>query len=188
MIIALDIQHLNKPPSASNPKSSKDRGVAYGTLTEVDISTVYANLARQLLDKAGHTVYMGFTGEYSERQSLAVRMKTDVYIACHVNAGKGSYSLIEIKKKSSGKDLPYAQILLDALLSKLGTKKASTPIWELQEGDRGFSCISNTQMVSLLLEPFFIDNDEYYKKVLTGELQEQIAQAILEAVTKWSQK
>ena len=159
MIIICDRQHLGKP---SNPG---DHGATHGALRETDLTDAYIAIAAADLRAAGHTVYVLTTGEYGERQkqanAIAVAAPTErvYYVACHINAGGGSYGLVEYDGRSAGGARLAAGLALGlGQLPELSAHKTTA----LQNGERGWVCIAGIytgpgNIAGAIYEPGFID-------------------------------
>jgi len=179
MRIALDVQHINKPAKPY------DKGASYKRLTEAYAVENYFRYTRALLEEDGHEVHSGFFGSYRDRHEQVNRYDFDLYIAGHLNAGKGKYSLVCHTTTAYPRTRKIAEILLDEFCERLHTTKASTPIWELGPKDRGWSCIKHTKCSAILIEPLFIDNVLHHEMIISGEATVKIAEAIREAVRRW---
>lgn len=101
MITIFDWQHQGKP-------GRNDRGAISGDLVEVELTRAYGLAAQNALEAAGHEVHWLTEGWYSDRHKQAniiARDNPDVpvaYVALHVNAGGGTYSLNLHDSRSSG--------------------------------------------------------------------------------------
>jgi N-acetylmuramoyl-L-alanine amidase len=186
MRIVLDIQHINKPHNA------RDRGASFEGIREVDLTFDYLNETRKLLEKEGHVVFFGLSGTYEERHSFVnERIKPDLYIAGHVNAGRGSYSLIEVDYRASERTLEIAEKMRDSFLFELPVEESF--IWklfrkghfELTPAFIGFKCIKGVKCSALLLEPLFIDNEEHLNVLLNDP--KRIARAIVKGIEDWEE-
>ncbi len=86
--ISIDVQHMGKP---TNPA---DRGASYGKYQEANLVLKYASLAFQELTAKGYEAFLITSGTYTERHDWINRHGIDLYLACHLNAGGGRYSLV----------------------------------------------------------------------------------------------
>lgn len=176
MKIVLDYQHINKP---HNPK---DPGATMGHLQEIDCTIGYMNELRMKLQAAGHTVFFGLSGTYSERHKFVnERIKPDLYLAGHINAGGGRYALLELDHRAGFRTKNIAGHIADELVTGLPVSKCETRF--LKSGDRGFSCIGGVNASAILLEPLFIDTPEHLS-ILTNDL-DKIGHAIFMGIQKY---
>lgn len=163
-LIALDPQHINKP---SHPL---DRGAAFdidgdGVVRreehEVDLVLQYVGATRRLLEHNRIPVIDGFSGAYSARNRHADDVGAGLYLACHMNAGGGSYGLVGVdhRSRAGSPARQVAQQLQVAWGELLGIE---VQIIELTPtGNRaqrnGFATIRRRRGPALLLEPLFMD-------------------------------
>lgn len=182
MIILLDRQHAGKP-------DKQDHGAVYGDLVETTLTLGYGELLLAKLRAKGHTVicygWPGFVGSYSQRQAMAVEvakahpLERCVYVALHVNAGGGTYALVEYDARSAG-GAKVARALaasLDGLAEVSAGKVAG-----MDSDTRGFVCLSGiyagpSNLCGVLAEPGFIDADKH-ASLWTAEGLERVAEAL----------
>ncbi len=119
----------------------------------------YATLTFQELTAKGYEAFLITSGSYSERHDWVNRHGIDLYLACHLNAGGGRYSLVEHYFDAGQKTRQLAQIMADNFKNVLGTSAAK--VWEIAKDGRGATCLQNTRPSALLLEPLFIDNEDH---------------------------
>jgi N-acetylmuramoyl-L-alanine amidase len=168
LTVVLDVQHIYRTGAHAG-----DRGTRY-TLTngthiwEAAIATAYAAAAGNWLRVRGARVSTNdpvrsiLTGPYSVRNRFAVALKADAYLACHVNAGDGSYGLLEWMDGGVGVSLA------SSIAKELQTlpEIRATKVNMLHRGDRGAVCIEATvpaaprvpAVSAVIVEPFFGDN------------------------------
>ncbi len=170
--IAIDVQHLGKP------NKPVDRGASYGGYQEADLVLRYATLAFQELTAKGYEVFLITSGTYAERHEWINRHGIDLYLACHLNAGGGSYSLVEYYYDAGQRTRELAHIMADNFKAILGTSAAK--VWEIAKDGRGAACLKNTKPSALLLEPLFIDNEGHLR--IAAKKPELIAKAIVQSV------
>ena len=147
--VAIDVQHMGKP------HKPLDRGASYQGYQEADLVLKYATLTFQELTRKGYEAFLITSGSYTERHDWINKHGIDLYLACHLNAGGGSYSLVEYCWNAGEKTKKLAHIMADNFKNTLGTSAAK--VWEIAKGGRGESCIKNTRPSALLLEPVFLD-------------------------------
>lgn len=158
--VVFDWQHHGKP-------GKDDRGATYEGLEETALSHGYIQAACDALEVAGvPTLVLGY-GWYSARHAYvreAAKAVTGkcVYVACHVNAGGGSYGLVCYDKRSrSGKHLSDAvSSELGKLVGKSRSEAASPSSWA-----NAYNTISGVyegpaNLSGICYEPGFIDSEE----------------------------
>ena len=101
-----------------------------------------------------------------------------MYLACHLNAGGGRYSLVEHYYNARQRTRKIAGIMAENFKAILGTSAAK--VWEIPKDGRGGACLKNTRPSALLLEPLFIDNEEHLR--IAAQKPELIAKAIVRSV------
>jgi N-acetylmuramoyl-L-alanine amidase len=186
--VAVDVQHLYK---TSNPD---DRGAVFELpggfhLNEAQAVTVYAQAlcawlaARGAAVLTNHPAAQVMVGSYYRRQKEAEKWDAQVYLACHLDAGKGSYAALEYVVGSAGMTLG-ARIgarLCDDFQEILSYKTVS-----LGPQARGFSCISGffSARAAVLVEPFFGDNPRQQGLLSTPKLV-VVGESIGEGVARW---
>ena len=167
MLALLDIQHAGKPSRPSDMGAAFDLdgdGVTgENGEREVDLVRAYVAAAKSHLEAHGVVVEVLTAGEYGTRHvkanALAAGHAKAVYVACHVNAGKGDYGLVEYDARSP-RGAQLADLAAADLRALPGIKRGVTK--GLGAGDRGFSCIDGIYagpkgLCAILYEPGFID-------------------------------
>ncbi len=105
MHVILDRQHIGKPSP-----HHLDRGVEFdrdgdgvNDSQEANVTPLYIDAARQMLEAKGHSVTVLQEGSYPERHQMAVELAKSLplpqrpaaYVACHLNSGVGgTYGLV----------------------------------------------------------------------------------------------
>jgi len=174
MRIVLDCGHMGK---ASRPN---DRGAVYKNTKESNIVLLYAVAAMGYLEKDGHIVYLVCHDDYKYRQEFCRKVHADIHIQCHLNAGKGSYSLILYKDNGAEK---LADIMLATFCNRI--KCVTHTLKEhATKRVRGFNSIMK-DIPSLLIEPMFLDNDKHYEYLVYKDGTMEIGKIIAEAITEW---
>lgn len=159
MIAILDRQHLGKP---SKPG---DHGAVHGALRETDLTDAYIAAAADALRRHGHTVEVLVEGEYGTRHHRAREIARGApktrcaYVACHVNAGGGTYGLVEYDARST-RGAQLADELAHGLRALPGVTTSRTK--GLGAGERGWVCIDGiyagpANLAGVIFEPGFID-------------------------------
>ena len=158
--VILDWQHHGKP-------GKDDHGASFEGLRETDLSSAYINAAKDALELAGVPVLVLAYGWYSPRHTYAREAAKAVtgkcvYVACHVNAGGGSYGLVCYDKRSgAGKLLSDAvSSELEKLVGKSRSEAASPSSWT-----NAYNTISGVyegpaNLSGICFEPGFIDSEE----------------------------
>ena len=158
--VILDWQHHGKP-------GKDDHGASFEGLRETDLSSGYINAAKAALELAGIPVLVLAYGWYGARHAYvreAAKAVTGkcVYVACHVNAGGGSYGLVCYDSRSSaGEYLSDAvSAELGKLVSKSRSEAASPSLW-----GNAYNTISGVyegpaNLSGICFEPGFIDSEE----------------------------
>ena len=110
MVLILDRQHYGKPGQndlGAGADLDGDNVVAIDE-REANLTLIYIEAAKELAESEGHTVYVIDSGWYSSRHERAIeiaRAHPDdmcAYIACHLNAGGGDYSVCLYDHRSGG--------------------------------------------------------------------------------------
>jgi hypothetical protein len=120
----LDIQHKGKP-GKNDLGASHDLdgdGVIEAFEHEANLTPIYADAARRLLEQAGVEVVLLERGAYSTRHKRAAELADGhpgrvAYVACHLNAGGGDYGLVCHDYRSSAGNTLATSIRL-ALLKR----------------------------------------------------------------------
>jgi len=174
--IGIDVQHLGK---VNKPF---DRGASHGGYNEADLVLKYATLTFQELTRQGYEVFLITSGTYAERHDWINRHGIDLYLACHLNAGGGRYSLVEYYHDAGQRTREIARIMADNFRTILGTSAAK--IWEIPKDGRGAACLKGTRPSALLLEPLFIDNEAHLS--IAVNKPELIANTIIKTVESYN--
>lgn len=165
--IAIDVQHIGKSAY------SRGIGASYNGNLEAEIVMDYATKLYWRLYYANLYPTLLTYGKYIDRHTWMENQGFDLYLACHVNAGGGSYSLVEIKDNPSVDVLHLARDVSSSLFKILGTSRPST--WVIDKDSRGWSCFADVTCPALILEPFFIDDPKFAD---TSGIPSKIALAI----------
>jgi hypothetical protein len=188
--VAVDVQHLYKTSSPG------DRGAEFVLaglpglhLSEATAVTVYAQALVAWLAARGAAVLTNspaaqtLVGGYYGRQKEAERWDAAAYLACHLNAGNGSYALCEYVTGSGGLPLStrIGSCLADTFPEILSYKAVS-----LAPEARGFVCIGGfpTSRAGVIVEPFFGDNSRQQVLFSTPKLV-AVGECIGEGVARW---
>jgi N-acetylmuramoyl-L-alanine amidase len=186
--VAVDVQHLYK---TSNPL---DRGASFELvgglhLDEAQAVTTYAQALCAWLTARGaavltnHPAVPELVGSYYRRLKEAEKWPADAYLACHLDAGNGSYALVEYVAGSAG--LPLATRIGSRLTDDFPEILSSKAV-ALTRQARGFACIDGfpTDRAAVLVEPFFGDNPRQQGLFSTANLV-KVGESIGEGVARW---
>lgn len=195
--VAIDVQHLYRPSRPS------DRGTVFQleggtTVAEADIATGYAAAAAEYLRGAGAEVLVNdparrqLVGYYSQRNREATRWGAHCYLACHVNAGRGSYCLMEYMDQATAVGSRTGRIAAARLANWIGSMLVqlggilSHRNNVLVHGDRGAVCIEGCgeSVAAVLVEPFFGDNPRE-QELATGRGVSLVGEWIGQGVASW---
>lgn len=186
--VAVDVQHLYK---SHNPD---DRGAIFELaggfrLAEAQAATTYAQACVSWLRARGadvltnHPANLELVGTYYRRHKQAEKWGAHAYLACHVNAGGGSYAALEYPVGAAG--IPLGSrigcCLTDGFKEILQHKLIS-----LSPKARGFACVGSFphDRAAILVEPFFGDNPRHQGLMSTPRLV-AVGEAIAEGVARW---
>lgn len=165
--VAVDVQHAFRSGVRAGDRGARFT-VAGLTVWETSYTLAYgracalelAALDHLVLTNADGTVWGSrFVGPYSHRQQVARAWAADVYLACHVNAGGGTYGRVSWALDSSMRERSraIATVLQEAIATWRG---ARVQAFALKPGDRGHVCVyaADVPLGAVLLEPFFGDD------------------------------
>lgn len=198
MLAFLDIQHLGRRSRegdlGAGPVDVDGDGQAEAHEREALLTPVYAANASQQLYALGHDSVLLTGCEYVERHAGALRLlrrgQSGAYLACHLNAGGGSYGLVLYLPGH-----PRAQRLAEhiattlAMLPELSTVRteAIAGAWSRAEptlaGLRGHDDV----LPGVCLEPAFLDQPAH-RPLLDNAGLARIGRAIATGVDRWSRQ
>lgn len=178
MRIAIDIGHMGKVVSPN------DRGAACGKVREADCALNYGVVAWHELERLGHNVYLICHGDYTARKEFVRRINADVHVQCHVNAGGGKYSLLAYRDDALPGTASLCACMADELNAAIGSVISNVKVNTLKAVDRGYDCLL-TQRISVLYEPFFIDNAAHLKRMTEPGGLALIGIALAKAIDTW---
>lgn len=186
--VVVDVQHLYRPAKPN------DRGAVFtladGTkTTEASAVLIYAAALKSWLESHGARVMTNdpasgvLVGPYSRRNKAADVWNTHAYLACHLNAGGGGYSLMEHMTLTAGRGLAEAigpQVLAHFPAITRAQVRALTTT------DRGAVCIREvpSRIAAIICEPFFGDTPAHQGMLAAPELA-RLGAAIGEGVLAW---
>jgi hypothetical protein len=200
MFVIFDRQHYGKPGKSdlgAGYDLDQDGDVA-AQEREANLTPLYIEPAKKLLEGLGHTAYVFDSGWYSERHAkanaLAAHFPNDrvAYLACHVNAGRGDYAvMIHDERSGGGKGLAAAlsgavsdrnlpgirRSLVRAASAGNDWKRGYTTIKGIYSGPANIS--------GVCVEPYFIDREEH-RYLTTVQGGREIAEALVDGLVRWS--
>jgi N-acetylmuramoyl-L-alanine amidase len=160
--VVVDTQHLFRTDHPT------DRGTIYtladGThVAEADAALAYSaalvgalrSFGAQVLTNDPHAGIL--IGTYPQRNRVAAAWGAQIYLACHVNAGRGSYALAEAMGYSELSTSLASRVMMTVAQN---VPEVLTFTWHsLRIGDRGSVCIDRfpADGAAVILEPFFGD-------------------------------
>jgi len=190
-IIVLDRQHVGKP--------SHDELGAWGDydfdgipdmVEQEAIMTAKYGLAAEIrLRELGHRVITMGDGRYEDRHERAKAYKADVYVAMHVNAGKGDYGLCIYDSRSAG-GKKLADLVSGDLLKQCPELSRTVAAWTAPTGSpypRAWNTIKGVydgKPVGLCFEPFFIDRPEH-RQLASAEGLARVGFALAEGIHRF---
>lgn len=148
--------------------------------TEVGYNTDLVHKLKEMLDKKDYIVDVYNRGfNKLENVHYLNKIGYDIMISFHCNAFNGKASGTEVlywHSSKNGKNL--AQNILDNIIEVFGL--ANRGLKPIDIGDRGAYLLGRTKPVTVLIEPFFIDNDNDLKigKEKKNEYIEAVSKAI----------
>ncbi len=218
--LILSIDHTGRPSRPGDMGAAYDldgdgvRGEAGER--EVDLVRGYVAEAREYAESLGIPVVLILdSGEYGARHLVAAAKAAEfpgyrwAYLACHTNAGGGSYGLVRPHYLSkAGASLAsalcaeldrlpeIAKVRTDPLYAgpnaaKMAGRDVSTAD-KIGWWTRGWSCIDGiyagpANLAGVLVEPCFIDSPEH-RPLTTPEGLTRIGRALVDGVVAWGSK
>jgi len=204
--VALDVQHLFR-----DPPHEKDRGAVFRvpvegyakgmTIRETDVTTAYVDAAAAMIAARGGRAFTNdvargvMVGPYSRRHRAAASWAVHAYVACHVNAGGGSYALA-LFNRHAPRGRAFAQALARAMRD-VAVMQPGAPIIDhvaraVGPGDRGWSCIGGFGVTerpetpaAAIFEPCFGDNPRHHGLILSPGPSQVIALGLVRGLEAW---
>jgi N-acetylmuramoyl-L-alanine amidase len=187
LTVAVDVQHAYR----TGPHA-RDRGALFHTpnrtkVYEADCAHLYALALGETLASWGATVISNdpmagiLVGAYGTRQAQAAARGALCYLACHMNAGGGSYARVDIVAPLSR---PLAADILAALDEAIPEIK-SVNLTTLEPTQHGAVCVRGfTRGPAVLLEPLFGDHPAH-QRLLSFEGLALVGRAVARGVAMW---
>ena len=188
-MIYIDVQHIGKP------NRPRDMGASKGDAledTEAYWTSLYAFYMEMRLRDLGYAVFRLSDGTYRSRHER-VNLYEDtiaddgqsVYVACHINAGEGSYGAMFYDYRSSnGARLADAIAQTLQTLPRLGTVR-KIPADPNNWTRNAYHTIKGVQRpVAICAEPFFIDN-ELHQEYMSYDMIKLIGREMANGIHLW---
>lgn len=188
LVVAVDVQHVYRTGAHAG-----DRGAVY-TLTnglhvaEADLALQYGAALIAALRGEGARVVTNdpgrgvMVGPYYRRQDAAAALGATLYLACHCNAGGGSYAVVEYADGSMSRG---AAECVAAELATVRPWVSSGFARPIARELRGWPCVGNfIAGPALLIEPLFGDSVAH-EGLLTQPGLVRIGQTIARGVQSW---
>jgi N-acetylmuramoyl-L-alanine amidase len=185
--VAVDVQHLFRPPPRHHDRGAEFRMMASGAKAcEGDVSLLYAAGITHGLERRGATVLGNgplLSGTYGARNRAAAVWGAHAYLACHLNAGGGSYALTEHMGMNPGQELGRA---IGLRLQRAFGVITDARTRALHAGDRGAVCVSGcpARVAAVILEPLFGDSPGHQALMIAPRLAD-LGEAIALGVADW---
>lgn len=174
MVLILDRQHYGKPgrDDLGAGVDLNDDGIVERNEREANLTLIYIEAAKRFAEAEGHTVYVIDSDWYSVRHEKAIQIAEAhpddmcAYIACHLNAGGGNYSVCLYDHRSGGGRRLAADVsaTLSTQLPEVSrhlTKSASPDLW-----NNAYHTISGVysgpgNLSGMCFEPVFMDTEAH---------------------------
>jgi len=173
-LIVIDAGHGGKDPGTIGYSKTQEKGFNLSVVLKIQALLQNDPNMEVVLTRDDDTFI-----ELGERGPIANRLGADAFISVHANS-------VENSPSASGTESYYyeaaskafTQVMHKHLLKATGFK------------DRGvkqasFKVLRDTQMISVLLESGFISNPTEEAALFTDEMQQKIAQAIVDALNEY---
>ena len=178
MRFALVIGHERAKQGAASPRTG---------LTEWHYNRSLVAVVAGLLQQAGHDPVMvarEAAGSYSKLPGYVNALDADLVVSFHLNsnANHSAHGSEVLYAHGSRKGAPLAEVLLDAIVGALGTRRRRTI--GLKAVDRGATLLLKTAPPAVLLEPGFVSNEADEDKLT--RLKQGYAEAVATALIDWA--
>lgn len=198
--VFLDRQHYGKPrPNHTDRGVPVDRdGDGKVETHEADLTPRYIAAAKAHLEAAGHTVTLVDTGTYSDRHAAVCNLaralpnaqRPAAYVACHLNAGGGSYGLIVPDARSKGGKAVAEQVKQSLRGSFSSAELADVKVFHGQSGDwtsNAWNTIKGiwagpSWLSGICYEPVFVDT---HRALLSDANLDRIGVALANGLMAW---
>ena len=197
MVLILDRQHYGKPGQndlGAGADLDGDNVVAIDE-REANLTLIYIEAAKDLAESEGHTVYVIDSGWYSSRHEKAIEIAREhpddmcAYIACHLTAGGGDYSVCLYDHRSGGGrklSTSVSALLSDQLpdVNRHLIKSASPDQWNNAYNTIKGIYAGPGNLSGMCFEPVFMDTDEH-QRLLSHDGLALIGQLLAEGCIAW---
>jgi len=201
MLVILDRQHGYKAGDQWIAGACADidgDGVLEDWEQEARLTYRYIQYAAEYLIGKGHSVLIIDSGRYPTRHGQAnarARLEDDrvAYVACHLNAGGGDYSLVLYDERSRGGETLARAIqkhteTIVADYNKRKIRSCTTEAWK-----NGYYTIKGiyhgpNNLSGVCYEPLFMDNVEHQKLLQTEEGIKAIGIALADGCLAWGEQ
>lgn len=189
--VAVDVQHLFRDGIHRGDRGSIFRIPGLGKVSEGASVLHYAQALSSELTLAGAEVLTNdpgkgiLTGPYYRRARAATAFRASLYLACHLNAGGGSYALAEhaLESPYAARAAGAARVVLESVRQLPGI--GGLEVRALAAGDRGHVCVAGfTTGPALILEPLFGDSPAH-RGLMSLQGLESVGRAIARGVLDW---
>ena len=197
MVLILDRQHYGKPDQDDLGAGADLDGDGVVELyeREANLTLIYINAAKELAEAEGHTVYILDYGWYSSRHEKAIEIAREhpddmcAYIACHLNAGGGDYSLTLHDYRSRGGEKLAKAISLEMSAQVPEIRRHLSQAASPEQWTNGYYTIKGIyagpgNLSGMCFEPVFMDNVDH-QALLTDEGLTILGQALAEGCIAW---
>lgn len=172
MIVLLDLQHRGRRSRPADLGAEFDvdgDGRVESDEREANLTPIYALACADALGLVGGIeVLLLAAGEYAERQAVAVALAANrpseriAYVACHLNAGGGSYGLvIHDSRSSGGRQLAEAVAVALKLPELDKVVVGTTDEFPRAAGTIGGVFSGPPNISGVCFEPFFLDQPRH---------------------------
>jgi len=191
--VAVDVQHLFRPTPRAQDRGARYVLAASGAhVNEADLVLLYAQSLSTALERGGAQVLtnrpttLTLVGTYGDRNLAAASWGAHAYLACHMNAGGGSYARTEHMSMSPGAELGVAIGWRLTRAFHVIRFKPADHVVALHWADRGAVCIRAcpARVAAVIVEPCFGDNPAHQPLLLAPKLA-QMGEAIAQGVADW---
>lgn len=189
-LIVLDRQHTGKPGQDDTGAWGDFNGNRKPEVMELEaiLTGYYGFWCEVRLRELGHEVVVLSDGFYSDRHKRANAYQADAYIALHLNAGGGDYSLaLHDYRSAAGKAL--AASITESWTKVLPVAKHHVkPTAPEGEFPRAYPCISGVfagKPVAALVEPLFVDNPKHQQFLRDETKLHMLGYSIADGIHAW---
>jgi N-acetylmuramoyl-L-alanine amidase len=155
--------------------SPSDKGACNSGFCEFDYNQI---VAHSILEQSDLDIEIVYRDDYHSLPDKVNKTGADIAISLHCNAFNKEASGCETLYSGSKKGLELAQKVHAKILPVFGNPDRGIKKRRLK--DRGGWILHKTKMPCVILEPFFIDNDEELKKA--KRVYKEYAKAIIDAL------